>query len=162
RPLRKPGTTDDDHQGEKVTIAAGATANVTLTVEDASGTITGKVLDGSGAAVTDAFLRAVRESDAAGASSATASSQAHWGWGKQPAVTGPDGTFTIDDLSPGNYTVLAYRQGGTEAKLQHVAVGTSVTLTIAKGGSLAGTITTASGDAPRDVAITVRDRGNGV
>jgi protocatechuate 3,4-dioxygenase beta subunit len=162
KPLRKPGTTDDDLQGERVTVSAGVTTKVHLIVEDSSGTIRGKVLDAAGQPVGDAFLRAERESDAAGRQQGGGMRDARWSWGKRPSVTAVDGTFAIEDLTPGNYTVLAYRKGGSEAKAEGVAVGTSVTLTIEATGSMSGTVVAASGVVPREVSISIEDPRTGL
>jgi membrane-associated protease RseP (regulator of RpoE activity) len=56
--------------------------------------------------------------------------------------------------------VLAYRKGGSEAKQQGVSVGSSVTLTIERVGSLAGTVTSPDGP-PRSLMINLQDARTG-
>ncbi len=159
--LRRRGTSDDDLQGERVEVKAGAAAQVRLVVEAATGRITGRVVDAAGQPVTDAFVRAERESDAAGAQKGQALRGARWGWSRQPAVTDLDGKFALEGLQPGTYTVLAYRRGGSEAHADGVALGKDVTLTVPATGSLAGTVSV-GGEAPRELTIAVVDKQQGI
>jgi len=157
--LRKPGTTDDAEQGERVTVRANQTATVRIVIESQAGVITGTVKDSSGFPVADAFLSAARESDAAGASKTTVQ-QTRWSWDDKPVLTATDGTFTLTKLSPGMYTVRAYRKGGGEAVAEHVAIGGTATLQIKPTGSIAGTVKTASG-APEEMSVVLRDLVSG-
>ena len=145
--LKKPGTTDDAKQGEKTTIIAAQTATVKLVVEAQTGTIKGTVVAPDGKPVSDAFLSTARESDAAGAQESSMQGTRGWGWGDsdKPVLTSVDGTFTISKLSPGKYTLRAYRKGGGEAIAEHVAVGTTTKLEIKDTGSIAGVVTRAGG-----------------
>jgi protocatechuate 3,4-dioxygenase beta subunit len=137
--LRAPGTADDDVQGTKVAVKAGAVATVKLVVERQSGKISGTVSH-RGKPVTDAFVDAQRESESAAAAEGEARLSMRWGWDRQPVLTDADGRFTLTHLSPGKYLVRAYRKGGGEATAEHVAVGTSVALVIKPTGSLSGTV----------------------
>ncbi|MGN6110960.1 MAG: carboxypeptidase regulatory-like domain-containing protein [Kofleriaceae bacterium] len=143
--LRKPGTNDDAKQGELVEVRAGQTATVKLVVEARSGTITGVVVDAGGKPVADAFVSAARESDRAGALGSSVS-QTRWTWNERPVVTSTEGAFSIGKLSPGNYTVRAYRRGGGEAVAEHVAIGATARLQIKATGSISGTVTRAGGE----------------
>jgi hypothetical protein len=155
--LRAPGKGDDDEQGEAVEVRAGDTAHVKLVVESQSGVIRGRVVDGAGAAVTDAFVDAERESESAAASEGNARTAMRWGWSRRPNLTDTDGAFTIEKLSPGRYTVRAYRKGGGETLAEKVPVGQSVTLTIRQTGSIAGTAKTEQGVAPDVMTVAVAD-----
>lgn len=157
--LRKPGTTDDDQQGEVVTVAIGKTATVNLVVEAQTGVIEGTVLDTSGAPAPDAYVSAARESDAAGAQR-TSVSQTRWSWDNKAVMTALDGTFALEKLSPGNYTVRAYRKGGGEALAEHVAVGSTARLQIRPTGSISGTVTSAAG-AIDEMTLELRDPKTG-
>lgn len=137
--LRKPGSNDDAKQGERVTVAATKTASVKLVVESQSGSISGSVVDAAGAVVSDAFVVAARESEAAGARRSTVV-DTRWSADEKPVLTSTEGTFTIEALSPGNYTLRAFRKGGGEAVAEHVPVGGTAKLTIVATGSIAGTV----------------------
>ncbi len=160
--LKKPGTTDDAKQGEKTTIVAAQTATVRLVVEAQTGVIKGTVVAPDGTPVSDAFLSTARESDAAGAQSSSMGATRGWGWGDshKPVLTSVDGTFTISNLSPGKYTLRAYRKGGGEAIAEHVAVGTTTKLEIKDTGSIVGVVT--RDGAPLDeITVAVEDLKTG-
>ncbi|MEO8700318.1 MAG: carboxypeptidase regulatory-like domain-containing protein [Kofleriaceae bacterium] len=154
--LRKPGTTDDAKQGEKVSVRGGQTATVRLVVESQSGAISGTVVDAAGKPVTDAYVSAARESDAAGAQKSSVQST-RWNWDERPVLTGTDGAFTVGKLAPGTYTVRAYRKGGGEAIAEHVAIGGSAKLQIRPVGSIEGVVKTAAGPVPDEIEVTVKD-----
>jgi hypothetical protein len=158
--LRKAGTTDDTHQGERVTVLSGQPSTVKLIVEAQTGVIQGSVVDSTGAPVSDAFLSAVRESDAAGAAR-SGGFQTRWSWNDRPVLTAMDGTFTLTRLSPGTYTIRAYRRGGGEAIADKVALGTRTKLTIQTTATISGRVREASGAAPDDFAITIRELTTG-
>ncbi len=160
--LRKPGSTDDDTQGEKVAVAVGKIATVRLVVETQTGTIKGTVVDASGAPVSDAFLSTARESDAAGAQDSGARGTRDW-WGddQKPVLTGVDGAFVVGKLSPGKYTLRAYRKGGGEALAEHVAVGTTARLQIKPTGSIEGVAKRDAGPLPPELTISVEDLKTG-
>ena len=159
-PLRAPGTGDDDVQGVRAVVKAGATARVKLVVERRSGRISGRVLQ-AGAAVTDAFVDAEREPESAAAAQGSARRAMSWGWSREPVLTDTEGNFTLTRLRPGRYTLRAYRKGGGEAVLEHVALGTAVTLVIKPTGLLAGTVSLPGRPAPEQVRISVDDSGSG-
>jgi protocatechuate 3,4-dioxygenase beta subunit len=137
--LRKPGSTDDSKQGEKVTVSTTKIATVKLVVESQSGVIKGSVVDAAGQAVSDAFVVAARESDAAGAMGSSVQ-QTRWSWDDKPVLSNVDGTFTVARLSPGNYALRAYRKGGGEAVVEHVAVGSTTKLVIRATGGISGIV----------------------
>ncbi len=155
--LRAPGKSDDDVQGERVMVRAGESKTVRLVVERQSGEIRGKVTDAAGAAVVDAFVSAQREEERAGAAAGSALRSSRWQWGDKPVVTELDGAFTIGKLSPGQYTIRAFRKGGGEGIVEHVAVGKTTTVVIATTGSILGTVTSPGG-APDRFQITIFDR----
>jgi uncharacterized GH25 family protein len=159
--LRAPGKGDDDAQGAKVEIRAGGIARVRLVVESQTEVMRGRVVNADGQPVTDAFVDAERESDSATAAEGSARRTMRWAWSRTPTLTDTDGTFTIEKLSPGTYTVRAYRKGGGEALAENVPVGQAVTLTIQQTGSISGTATTTDGVAPDVMTIAVSDAKTG-
>lgn len=158
--LRSPGTTDDDLQGESVSVEAGEIAEVKLVVEDQSAEIRGRVLDESGQPVTDAFVTTSRETDSA-RGSGWSTRAVRWQFSRQPILTDLDGNFTVTGLSPGNYTVRAYRRGGGEALARHVKTGGEVTLTIPAASSISGKVVIAGGAAPDQFDIQILDEKTG-
>ncbi len=163
-PLRRPGTTDDDQQGERVTVVAGETTTVRLVVERRAGVITGTVRDERGQPVVDAWVIAERESDSAQAEAGAAvrAMRQRWRQGDRPIVTDVDGGFALRGLSPGSYAVRAYRRGGGEAIAEHVAVGAVVGLVIRPAGAIGGQVVAAGGGPLDDVAVTVTAPALGV
>ena len=157
--LRKPGTTDDAKQGERVTVRANQVATVKLVVESQTGTIKGVVVDTAGQPVSDAFVSAARESDAAGAQR-TNVQDTRWSWMDKPVLTGTDGTFTLTKLSPGTYTLRAFRKGGGEAIAEHIEVGGTAKLQIKPTGSIEG-VATGPGGAPVELSISMTDPATG-
>ena len=160
--MRAPGTSDDDVQGEKVTIREGAVETVKLVVAGAAEKIAGVVRDESGGPVADAFIEATLESDSATAASGGAARDGRWAsfWGT-PNLSDPDGRFTLKDLSPGKHTLRAHRKGGGEAILEHVESGSDVVLTIAATGRMSGTVALGSAGAPEDFTIAIEDEQTG-
>jgi hypothetical protein len=159
--MRRPGAGDDQEQGETVTVAEGKVAEVKLVVESQSEKITGTVVDHTGAAITDAFVAAQRESEAAGANRAWARRATRWGWDRQATAVDAEGKFTIGNLSPGTYTVRAYRRGGGEGTTEGVKAGTTTRLVIRPTTSLSGTVALAGGGAPEYVKVTIVDEKTG-
>lgn len=159
--LRKAGTTDDTNRGERVTVTGGQTSTVQLVVEAQTGTITGTVVDARGAAVGDAFVSAARESDSQVTAAGTGAYQTRWSWNERPVLTGTDGGFTLGKLSPGTYTIRAYRRGGGEAIVEHVALGGAARLTIRATAAISGRVHARGGAAPDELAITIRDLATG-
>lgn len=160
--MRAPGTSDDDVQGEKVTVRTGGVEDVKLVVERSDGRITGVVRDADGGPLADAFIEATRESDSATQSSGQAMRSGRWGsfW-QTPELTDPDGRFVLEDLQEGKHTLRAHRKGGGEAILEHVELGGEVVLTIAEAGRMSGAVTLVGGGAPEEFTVTLRDEATG-
>jgi len=160
--LRNPGTTDDDPQGVELSVDQGETAEIELRVEAKGASIRGRVVDADGGPVTDAFLSATRESDSATKSTGSNVRQSRWGdWDRRPVLTDQDGTFTLDDLTVGTYTVRARRKGGGEGFVEGVSTDSEVTVTLDETGSLAGLIVVAGGSPPEEFQVSLSDRESG-
>jgi len=148
--LRSPSHAEDD--SVHVTVAAGRDVTANFVVETMAGAISGHVEDAAGKAVGDAFVTAEREpSD---------SHVASFEGPDQPVVTRADGTFQLVGLPSGSYTIIAERQSGGEARLEHVAVGGVASLRIRTPASIAGTARR-NGRPPDMLAIEVRDTDRG-
>ncbi|EYF01957.1 Hypothetical protein CAP_7575 [Chondromyces apiculatus DSM 436] len=127
-------------QGVPVTVKEGAVARVKLVVELQEGEIHGRVVDEGGAPVTDAFIHTMLDQEGGPSLPGASSPRARMGnWSPNPVLTDPDGAFTVGNLGQGKYTLRAYRKGGGDAFAEHVSAGQTVTLTIRKTGSIAGT-----------------------
>jgi protocatechuate 3,4-dioxygenase beta subunit len=160
-PMRKPGTSDDDVQGEKVTVREGGVETVQLVVAGAAEKIAGVVRDEGGGPVADAFIEATLESDSA-AVSGNAARRGRWGgFFSAPNLSDADGRFTLEALSPGKHTLRAHRKGGGEAILEHVESGSDVVLTIAATGRMSGTVALRGAGPPEDFTISVYDEQTG-
>ncbi len=161
--LRKPGTNDDDVQGEAVTVEAGGEAEVLLVVEARNASISGRVLDDAGGPIADAFVRAERASDSQAANAKNSLRQARWGgWNEQPIMTDTEGGFTLEGLSEGSYTVWAVRKGGGEGYAENIAAGSGgVTVELQPTGRMEGTVVSSSGAAPQRFEIRLRDDTTG-
>ncbi len=161
--LRKPGTTDDDTQGEMVEVVAGEEAEVELRVEARGATIRGRVVDGAGGPIADAFLSATRQSDSATATAASTRRSVRWGqWDQQPVLTDTDGSFAIEHLTEGAYVVRAYRKGGGEGLTEGCQTDTTCEIVIRDTGAVYGQLTLSGGPAPEEFDISLRDRSTGV
>jgi protocatechuate 3,4-dioxygenase beta subunit len=161
--MRAPGTTDDDIQGELVEVVADGEADIELIVESRALAIRGRVVDGTGAPVSDAFVDAARMSNSAAFGATSNRQSVRWGWDRKPQLSDHDGNFEIAELAEGEYLVRAYRGGGGEGLLEHVAAGSSgIELTIVDTGQLAGRVALASGGSPDRFEIGVVDRAQGL
>jgi len=128
----RPDAARGEARVAKVTVRAPDRAKVTVTIEGRRGTIEGRVTDGAGGPVTDAFI------DFAPAAGGV---PRYGGSNRAPVVTDTGGHFTIDGLADGEYDVRAYRKGGGEANADQVKVGTrDLALQIGAGGSITGTL----------------------
>jgi protocatechuate 3,4-dioxygenase beta subunit len=152
--LRTPGQREEDAPIGRVTVKAGATAHVRLTVERRSGVIHGRVVDEIGEPVNDAFIEARREPEGAREDEDGPRRGAR-ATGYTPMLTDVDGSFTVTRLPRGTYTVRAYREGGGEALAEHVALGATVTLTLKRTGSIAGTVSAPGGEPVEQFTVRV-------
>ena len=162
-PLRTPGTTADDPQGEVVQVVANETVEVVLTVESRTARITGRVLDESGAPVTDAFVSHRRVNDSAATSQGSSKRSLRWGFEDRPVLTDVDGKFTIEGLSDeATYAIGAFRKGGGEALVDGVRPGDSVELTLVETGEIAGKLVIDGGPAPERAKLTLIEPNEGL
>lgn len=121
-------------RGAEVHVPPGKTATTQLVVEAARGTITGSVVDHTGAPQEGIRVTATRE-DATRKSASDAD------------MTTSAGTFKLSSLAKGRYTISARRSprddGDPDATQTQVSVGTGVVLRLAPPGTsaIAGVMT---------------------
>jgi protocatechuate 3,4-dioxygenase beta subunit len=156
--LRAPGQHEDDAPLARATVKAGATVHLRLTVERRSGAIHGRVVDEIGEPVADAFVEALREPEGARGKEERGPRGDR---AAAPVLADADGSFTVTRLARSIYTIRAYRQGGAETFVEHVKLGATVTLTLKRTGSIAGTVSTPGGEPPEQFTIHVFDTAAG-
>jgi protocatechuate 3,4-dioxygenase beta subunit len=152
-PAGAPSSAGEARPDGTATIAAGATARMRIAVPAHDGVIRGRVVDGKGDPIIDAFVDAYVDKRDRGLL------RGHWQ--RRPALTDTSGSFALERLGPGAYTVRAYRRGGGEAVLEGAAVGTTLTLAIQSTGSVTGTVKTSTGAVPERVTVSARDLDTG-
>jgi hypothetical protein len=133
----------------RASVATSATAKVRLVIARPAGMIAGQVQDSDAQPVTDAFV------EVAGVSGRFPGA---YGAAATPVVTDTDGRFRIEGLAAGAYRVRAYRKGGGEVRAENIKTGTqSLSLTLARGASISGTLT-ARGVPVERFTLTVREQ----
>jgi Carboxypeptidase regulatory-like domain/PDZ domain len=150
-----------DKAPTSVTIRAGKTATVKLTLAAQRGTIRGTVIDAASQPVPDAFVSWALETERH-VESAVASTRAEWRSDARPVLTASDGSFQLTRLAEGRYTLRAYRKGGGEAIAEHVAIGATAKLQIKPTGSIAGTARRAGGAPVRGLDLRLEDHTSGL
>ncbi len=108
--------------------------DVTIAIDYQRLTITGRVLDATGAAVADAEVHALPMTDDQPPLFAP--------WTKLAGTfTGVDGTFTVIGLAPGLYALHARSPDGGEGIVPSLAAGANgVRITVERAGAIAGTL----------------------
>ncbi|MGE5183904.1 MAG: carboxypeptidase regulatory-like domain-containing protein [Acidobacteriota bacterium] len=144
----------DDQGRLRVEVRASQTTTIRIAVEPHDGTIRGTVSDAAGP-VPDVFVVAHRETGDGGAVEHTRYVPI-----SDAVMTSPTGAFTIPLLAAGRYTLRAFRNGGTEAIAEHVAVGSTVAMKLPAAGSIEGTLHV-KGGAPDVLIVGVNDARTG-
>jgi len=158
--LRTRGTDQIvQHRKPTVVVRANQTSVTRLVAGAKRGTIKGSVIDANGKPIADAFVVAVHESKAAGASRELATRLVS---DQRPVVTATDGTFVLTNLSAGQHVVRVYRRGGGDVIADHVAVDSTIALQIRATGSLAGTVRHRGGAIADELTITVENARTGL
>lgn len=132
-------------------VTVGQVARVRLVAESWSGVIAGTVVDASGSPITDAYVEAAREETSDDGRTSRTS------WYGTVALTDLAGRFRIAEVPPGRFTIRAYREGGGEVILEHVAPGDRPRLTIRPTGVLAGIVVAADARPVDDVMVRADD-----
>jgi protocatechuate 3,4-dioxygenase beta subunit len=136
--------TGADATGLAVHLVPASVNAFELTTPAVTGEIRGRVVDDRGQPVDDAFV-SFQAFDAQ-------DPDASFGVDSEVMV-GPDGSFRAEHLPGPSYVVRAYRKSGGETIARPVAVGASVTLTLATTGSIAGIVRLAGAPVQRFEAI---------
>jgi hypothetical protein len=105
---------------------------IKLAIDYRHGSITGHVVDDSGAPIADAVVEALAIPDGQAAQFTA--------WLRLPSTsTDGDGAFTMHDLATGHYTLRARAADGSEGTTQAVTAGTSnVSIRVERAGSIEG------------------------
>lgn len=112
--------------GQPVTLRDGETSTVALVVPTATGIIRGIV---TGPLGPEPDVRVMATHEGSGRDS------------RRTETTAADGKFTLSRLAPGTYSVRALRAGGSEVRVDHVAVGTTdLRVSFFSGASIIGSI----------------------
>ncbi|MBA3393671.1 MAG: carboxypeptidase regulatory-like domain-containing protein [Deltaproteobacteria bacterium] len=121
-------------------VAGSEKTGITLTVEARDGVIRGIVTSPDGKPASDAWVTATKMSDDDDGKSTTRSRG--WGSSSPPVLTSAEGRFVISKLRRGTYQlVVDGPRGGTRAEKAGVKTGDTVTITLARLGTLTGKVT---------------------
>ncbi len=126
-------------------VQDGKTITTRLVVKRADGFIRGRVVDAEGKPVAGAYVDADRNEYSLRLT--TLSSETS-------VITDANGVFVITGLDDGPQVVRA-RSGANEATMTAVALGADVTLKIAGGAQLEGTVAFVDGRAPARFSVTL-------
>jgi len=125
------------------TVTGDHSTHVHLVAESTPGTITGTVTDAAQAPISDAYVTAAREDDAA-ADGDTPGYLARGTWHDPAVLTTQGGSFRLTGLPHGRFAIRAYREGGPDVIVTHVSLGDHPHLTIRPSGVLAGVVVPSS------------------
>lgn len=124
-----------EDRGTPVTVLDGASPTVRLEVTQPAGEIAGVVLDADGGPHPDAWITLVVASGEG--------YRGRFGRERPPTTSGPDGTFRLDELPDGDYTLeVSSRKGDAVAEVAQVSAGTTdVRVQLSALASLTGRVT---------------------
>jgi protocatechuate 3,4-dioxygenase beta subunit len=162
-PAGMPGVPSSVEGGTRaVTVADGEELRLSLVIAR-GGSIRGRVVDGAGKGLANAWVEASYEpSDGASAL-----------WSSLPflpvanrggrTLTDPDGRFVIEGLQEAGvrFSLLVQQPGGSSTRKPHIEVGAEVEITLPAVGSLSGVVVTAQGDPVSAFTAQVRNTETG-
>ncbi|HUS27900.1 MAG TPA: carboxypeptidase regulatory-like domain-containing protein [Kofleriaceae bacterium] len=128
-----PTATGAPYPSVDVADAKTLVEGVTIAIDHAQQTISGRVIDDTGAPVVDVIVKAMPTGEAAPQFNS---------WLRLPMTsTDADGSFTLNELAPGQYALEAHAADGGEGMVTGVAAGAkSVAIKIERAGSITGTL----------------------
>lgn len=148
-----------------VTVTAGQTSELALTLPARSGTITGVVKDEDGDVVQDAIVTTLPDAIVDGRGREQGMRRLHglagFGRDRAPVLTDAEGRFEIPVFAEGTHTVLVQRRGGGETQADHVAAGSHVTLEIPALASISGRAVSSDGAGAKALGIRLRNLATG-
>ena len=149
----------DGRQRQAVVLAAEEhKSGVDLSLRRGGHKISGRVSAPDGTPVADAMVRADAE-DEEGASQASGDPRVLF----KKAMTAADGTFTIEDLASGNFTLTASHDGFANTSSAHVSAdATDVRIQFKPQAVLEGVAVSADGKPVADYAVTLFASGAGM
>ncbi len=143
-----------------VQVRSGEVTHIAATYGGHSGRIAGRVVDGAGMPLENVWVSAEPSGTGTNDMSLVLSvlTQAK----ERRSLTDPEGRFTIDGLlETGAFSVIASHALGGEARIDGVAVGQNVELTLSTPGRLAGIVLTGGGRPATYFQIVVGSKENG-
>jgi RNA polymerase sigma factor (sigma-70 family) len=140
-------TTDPRPDSKWLRLSAGEErTGVVLILDPATGSISGRVLDDQGAALAGVMVFVLTEQD--GIAVAQDSPRA------AAVVSAADGSFTVERLRRGKYTLRASHPDLASTEQRHLAPGTrEVTLQLRKAASIGGVVVSRDGRPVPDYAL---------
>lgn len=148
-----------------VSVTAGETSELQLTLPATKGTITGVVMGEDGDVVQDAIVTTLPDAIVDGRGREQGMGQLHglagFGRDRAPVLTDAEGRFEIPVYADGTHTVLVQRRGGGETHADHVAAGAHVKLEIPALASISGRAVSAEGQGAKALGIRLRNLATG-
>jgi large repetitive protein len=142
------GSSPDPAQRTKVVLSEGEQkAGVELKIARSDKVIRGQVLAADGRPVSGASVSAGLERGGRAFRGDSRSSRQF--------LSGDDGTFVIDELSAGTYTVWAFHSGYPDAEAKGVTAGSTVKLQFPAEATLAGVVVGQDGRPAGDYTIAI-------
>ena len=160
--LSAAGASEADSTGYVVEIEAGEARSLDLVYAELAGEIRGRVVDGDGAPIVDAFVGVTSLSpELPGGAEAERRARMAIVHGV-PIVTDLEGRFRIGDLPDGDHLVYAMRRGGGDGFAAPVSTGSQAEIRILDLGRVAGTVVLPAGAKRTRLQLNLVDHARGV
>ncbi len=143
-----------------LTLRDGETRTLRVTLPRGDGRIAGTVRGSGDTALSDVFVTGAREGDG-GARGSASDARLLGVAGGHTVLCDVDGSFELDHLTDGTYTIIAFERGGREVSRGGVRVGDSVELVLEDEAVLRGTASLPGGEAPERFELLARPASPG-